>query len=64
MNVTDALPLTGRAAVVTGAAQLDQMLDVIGPLAAEDIADVVAFAVAQPRRVNLRQIIVLPTRQA
>lgn len=44
--------------------QLDQMRGLIGPLAAEDIADVVAFAVAQPRRVNLRQIVVLPTRQA
>ncbi|MFI2206079.1 SDR family oxidoreductase [Streptomyces sp. NPDC020192] len=44
--------------------QLDQMFDLIGPLTAEEIAEVVAFAVAQPRHVNLRQIIVLPTRQA
>jgi NADP-dependent 3-hydroxy acid dehydrogenase YdfG len=36
----------------------------IGPLAAEDIADVVTFAVSRRREVNLRQIIALPTRQA
>jgi NADP-dependent 3-hydroxy acid dehydrogenase YdfG len=40
------------------------MNEQIGPLAAEDIADVVTFAVSRRREVNLRQIIALPTRQA
>lgn len=33
-----------------------------GPLAAGDLADVVAYVTSRPRHVNLRQIIVLPTR--
>ncbi|MFC6160967.1 SDR family oxidoreductase [Kribbella jiaozuonensis] len=40
------------------------MNEQIGPLAANDIADVVTFAVSRRREVNLRQIIALPTRQA
>ncbi len=40
------------------------MNDQIGPLHAEDIADVVTFAVSRRRELNLRQIIALPTRQA
>jgi NADP-dependent 3-hydroxy acid dehydrogenase YdfG len=40
------------------------MNEQIGPLAAEDIADVVTFAVSRRRELNLRQIIALPTRQA
>jgi NADP-dependent 3-hydroxy acid dehydrogenase YdfG len=35
----------------------------IGPLAADDIADLVGFVASRPRAVNLRQIVVLPTRQ-
>ncbi|WP_033221134.1 SDR family oxidoreductase [Kitasatospora phosalacinea] len=44
--------------------QLGAMFDAIGPLAAADIADLVAYAVSRPRHVNLRQLVVLPTRQA
>ncbi|MEU1402055.1 SDR family oxidoreductase [Streptomyces sp. NPDC005728] len=44
--------------------QLDGMLDAIGSLTAAEVADVVAYAVGRPRHVNLRQIMVLPTRQA
>lgn len=33
-------------------------------LVADDIADVVEYVVTRPRRLNLRQIMVLPTRQA
>ncbi|WP_217242368.1 SDR family oxidoreductase [Streptomyces sp. AC555_RSS877] len=44
--------------------QLDGMFDTLGGLASEEVADVVAYAASRPRRVNLRQIMVLPTRQA
>ncbi|MEU4193486.1 SDR family oxidoreductase [Kribbella sp. NPDC026611] len=40
------------------------MNDQIGPLTADDIADVVTFTVSRRRELNLRQIIALPTRQA
>ena len=45
-------------------AELRQMFDAIGPLVPEEIADVVGFVTSRPRHVNLRQVIVLPTRQA
>ncbi|WP_406008533.1 SDR family oxidoreductase [Streptomyces sp. NBC_00637] len=44
--------------------QLDGMLDTIGALSSAEIADVVAYVTSRPRHVNLRQIMVLPTRQA
>ncbi|GAA1965323.1 SDR family oxidoreductase [Catenulispora subtropica] len=44
--------------------QLGEFFKAIGPLSADEIADVVAYAASRPRHVNLRQIIVLPTRQA
>ncbi|KIF06389.1 short-chain dehydrogenase [Streptomyces sp. RSD-27] len=44
--------------------QLGAMFTAIPALAAEDIADLVAYTVSRPRHVNLRQSIVLPTRQA
>ncbi|POX50545.1 short-chain dehydrogenase [Streptomyces sp. Ru71] len=46
------------------ATQLDGMFEAIGSLAAEEVADVVAYVASRPRHVNLRQIVVLPTRQA
>ncbi|MFI1924882.1 MULTISPECIES: SDR family oxidoreductase [unclassified Streptomyces] len=46
------------------AGQLDGMFDAIGGLSAAELADVVAYATSRPRHVNLRQIMVLPTRQA
>lgn len=44
--------------------QLGQMFDAIGALSAEEIADLVGYVTSRPRHVNLRQIIVMPTRQA
>ncbi|MGW2418146.1 SDR family oxidoreductase [Streptomyces sp. NPDC001709] len=44
--------------------QLDGMVEAIGALSAAEVADVVAYATSRPRHVNLRQIMVLPTRQA
>lgn len=44
--------------------QLGEMFEAIGSLAPEDVADLVAYTVSRPRHVNLRQIVVLPTRQA
>jgi NADP-dependent 3-hydroxy acid dehydrogenase YdfG len=44
--------------------QLAGMVGAIGPLAAADVADLIAYAVSRPRYVNLRQLVVLPTRQA
>jgi NADP-dependent 3-hydroxy acid dehydrogenase YdfG len=43
--------------------QLGQMASAIGPLAADDIADLVGYVASRPRAVNLRQVVVLPTRQ-
>jgi NADP-dependent 3-hydroxy acid dehydrogenase YdfG len=44
--------------------QLDGMFEEIGGLTSEEVADVIAYAAGRPRHVNLRQIMVLPTRQA
>lgn len=44
--------------------QVGGMVESLGWLAAEEIADVVAYVSSRPRHVNLRQIMVLPTRQA
>jgi NADP-dependent 3-hydroxy acid dehydrogenase YdfG len=44
-------------------AQLDGMREAIPALTAEDIADLIAYTVSRPARVNLRQVIALPTRQ-
>jgi hypothetical protein len=44
--------------------QLDGMFEALGGPAAEEVADVVACVSSRPRHVNLRQIMVLPTRQA
>ncbi|MDT0388609.1 SDR family oxidoreductase [Streptomyces sp. DSM 41921] len=44
--------------------QVEDMLDAVGALSAEELADLVAYATSRPRRVNLRQIVALPTRQA
>ncbi|PWI15917.1 short-chain dehydrogenase [Streptomyces sp. Act143] len=44
--------------------QIDGMVDALGTLSAAEVADVVAYAAGRPRHVNLRQIMVLPTRQA
>ncbi|MFE0461107.1 SDR family oxidoreductase [Kitasatospora sp. NPDC058965] len=44
--------------------QLGGMFTAIPALGAEDIADLVAYTVSRPRHVNLRQSIILPTRQA
>jgi NADP-dependent 3-hydroxy acid dehydrogenase YdfG len=45
------------------ARQVEGMLDEVGALSAEELADLVAYATSRPRRVNLRQIVALPTRQ-
>jgi NADP-dependent 3-hydroxy acid dehydrogenase YdfG len=42
---------------------LAEWRDQVGPLPPEDIADAIAFAVAAPPRVNVAELIVLPTRQ-
>jgi NADP-dependent 3-hydroxy acid dehydrogenase YdfG len=39
------------------------MFTAIGSLAADDIADLVGYITTRPRAVNLRQVVVLPTRQ-
>ncbi|MFH9245739.1 SDR family oxidoreductase [Streptomyces lydicus] len=46
------------------AGQLDGMFDALQGLSAEDIADLIAYTTSRARHVNLRQAIVLPTRQA
>jgi NADP-dependent 3-hydroxy acid dehydrogenase YdfG len=44
--------------------QVDGMVEELGTLSSEEVADVVAYVSSRPRHVNLRQIMVLPTRQA
>ncbi|MDI2128487.1 SDR family oxidoreductase [Yinghuangia seranimata] len=44
--------------------QLGQLFDLIGTLSADDVADLIAYTASRPRHVNLRQLVVLPTRQA
>ncbi|MFF9674026.1 SDR family oxidoreductase [Streptomyces eurythermus] len=44
--------------------QLAGMFEEIGALSADEVADVVAYVASRPRHVNLRQVMVLPTRQA
>ncbi|MBE8474025.1 SDR family oxidoreductase [Streptomyces justiciae] len=44
--------------------QIDGMIDAVGILSSAEVADVVAYVTSRPRHVNLRQIMVLPTRQA
>ncbi|MEV6795048.1 SDR family oxidoreductase [Streptomyces sp. NPDC051320] len=44
--------------------QLNGMFDAIGTLASDDIADLVGYVTSRARHINLRQVIVLPTRQA
>lgn len=44
--------------------QVDGMLEAVGSLSSEEVADLVAYVGSRPRHVNLRQIVVLPTRQA
>jgi NADP-dependent 3-hydroxy acid dehydrogenase YdfG len=66
-NVEPGLTETELATHVDSAelsGQLDGMLKAIGSLSAAEVADVVAYATSRPRHVNLRQIMVLPTRQA
>ncbi|GHF02720.1 oxidoreductase [Amycolatopsis deserti] len=56
--------LGGHADSAEHAAQLDEMAAALDPLAADEIADLIAYTTSRPRHLNLRQIIVLPTRQA
>ncbi|MCX4748250.1 SDR family oxidoreductase [Kitasatospora sp. NBC_01287] len=44
--------------------QLTGMLQVIPPLTAADIADLIGWTTSRRRGVNLRQAVILPTRQA
>ncbi|USQ88724.1 SDR family oxidoreductase [Streptomyces phaeoluteigriseus] len=46
------------------AGMVRDMLESIGGLSAQELADVVAYTTSRPRHVNLRQVMVLPTRQA
>lgn len=48
----------------TATSQLDDMFAALGGLSSEDIADLIAYITSRPAHVNLRQVIVLPTRQA
>ncbi|MFD4139048.1 MULTISPECIES: SDR family oxidoreductase [unclassified Streptomyces] len=44
--------------------QLDTMVQEVGLLSSDDIADLIAYTTSRARHVNLRQAVVLPTRQA
>jgi NADP-dependent 3-hydroxy acid dehydrogenase YdfG len=40
------------------------MFEQIPPLAADDVADLVAYVAGRPRHVNLSRVVLVPTRQA
>ncbi|WP_326661477.1 SDR family oxidoreductase [Streptomyces sp. NBC_00385] len=44
--------------------QLDGMFDALGGLSGDEIADLIAYTTSRARHINLRQVVVLPTRQA
>ncbi|MEU6391243.1 SDR family oxidoreductase [Streptomyces sp. NPDC046939] len=44
--------------------QLDGMFESLLGLSSTDVADLIAYTVSRPRHVNLRQAVLLPTRQA
>ncbi|MFD9615371.1 SDR family oxidoreductase, partial [Streptomyces sp. NPDC059083] len=44
--------------------ELDGMFGFMESLRADDIADLIAYTASRPAHVNLRQVVVLPTRQA
>ncbi|MFI6861234.1 SDR family oxidoreductase [Streptomyces sp. NPDC050421] len=44
--------------------QLDGMFDALGGLSSDEIADLIAYTTSRARHFNLRQVVVLPTRQA
>lgn len=44
--------------------QLDGMFDALGGLSSDEIADLIAYTTSRARHINLRQVVVLPTRQA
>ncbi|NEC05525.1 SDR family oxidoreductase [Streptomyces sp. SID7909] len=43
--------------------QLDGMFEALGGLSSGEIADLVAYTASRARHINLRQLVVLPTRQ-
>lgn len=43
---------------------VEQLRSSFGSLSSEEIADLVGYLTSRPRHVNLRQVVVLPTRQA
>ncbi len=66
-NIEPGLTATELGGHIDNAAlsgQLAEMDDVIGSMSAEDVADLVAYVAGRPRHVNLRQVVILPTRQA
>jgi NADP-dependent 3-hydroxy acid dehydrogenase YdfG len=42
---------------------VQQMVDTMGTLSADEVADLIGYVVSRPRHVNLRQVMVLPTQQ-
>ena len=43
--------------------QLDGMFEVIEPLSAADVADLICFVASRPRNVNLSRLVIVPTTQ-
>jgi NADP-dependent 3-hydroxy acid dehydrogenase YdfG len=64
-NIEPGLTATELGSHLDAASQegLAGMFDELGGLAATDIADLVGYVASRPRHVNLRQVVVLPTRQ-
>jgi NADP-dependent 3-hydroxy acid dehydrogenase YdfG len=56
--------LDSHVASADASAQLGDMFETLDPLTADEIADLIAYTTSRARHVNLRHVIVLPTRQA
>lgn len=56
--------LAGHVDNAEATSQLDGMFAALGGLSSEDIADLIAYITSRPAQVNLRQVVILPTRQA
>ncbi|MFI6008536.1 SDR family oxidoreductase [Streptomyces sp. NPDC051243] len=68
VRVTNIEPGVTRSEIASGLddglrERVGGLIDAFGALEAGELADVVAYVTSRPRHVNLRQIMVLPTRQ-
>ncbi|MFE0178772.1 hypothetical protein ACFWZ2_41360 [Streptomyces sp. NPDC059002] len=62
-NVGPGVVRTDTQEQLTDPAIREALTGIEEPLAAEDVADLIAYAASRPRHVNLSEVVALPTRQ-